>query len=134
MDTTLPHSELFGKSMAFPPRVGEDGRVAWSEGPQNIHESIQIILMTEIEERLMLPEFGGGLSSFLYEPNTTETHRQIEEQIRQALERWEPRVQLESVVVDEDPGNAEAAVATIRYRLVATGQNETLDLTVPLSS
>ena len=59
--------------MSFPPRVGPDGRVAWSEGEVNVREAIRIILMTEPRERLRLPEFGGGLSRFLFEPNTV-TH------------------------------------------------------------
>jgi len=52
---------LIGRSISFPPRV-VDGRVAWSEGADNVRESIRIILMTEPGERLRLQEFGGGLS------------------------------------------------------------------------
>jgi len=43
---------LFGRGISFPPRVGPDGRVAWSEGEVNVRESIRIILMTEQNERL----------------------------------------------------------------------------------
>jgi hypothetical protein len=32
-------NSVFGKGMAFPPRVGADGRMAWSEGT-GIRESI----------------------------------------------------------------------------------------------
>ena len=45
--------QLFGRSIGFPPRVGADGRWAWSEGADNVRESIRIILMTEENERLM---------------------------------------------------------------------------------
>src|SRR5207244_5141326 len=65
--------QLYGRGMAFPPRVGPDGRVAWSEGEVNIREAIQIILKTEERERLNLPAFGGGLRKFLFEPNTVTT-------------------------------------------------------------
>ena len=41
--------QLYGRGMSFPPRVGPDGRIAWSEGETNIRESIQIILLTEPE-------------------------------------------------------------------------------------
>ena len=37
---------LYGKGMAFPPRVGSDRRIAWSEGEDNIRESMRVILMT----------------------------------------------------------------------------------------
>ena len=79
------------------------------------------MLLTEPRERLMLPDFGGGLQSFLFKPNTVTTHRLIQERIIQELTTWEPRVVLESVQVDFDPVNAQSAVININYKLVATG-------------
>jgi uncharacterized protein len=124
---------LFGRGMAFPPRVGGDGRVAWSEGEANVRESIQVILLTERRERLMLPEFGGGLSGYLFEPNTVATRRLIKDRIQRALEQWEPRISVESVAVEPDPQDPEAAVATITYQLVATQTRERVSLGVTLA-
>lgn len=130
---SLSDDKLFGKSIAFPPKIGADGRLTWSQGSQNVRESIEIILLTEARERLMLPEFGGGLNSYLYEPNITATHRLIEERIRQSLKRWDGRINLQDVKVRADADNREAAIATLRYQLVATGQVESLSLTVNLA-
>lgn len=124
---------LFGRGIAFPPRVGPDGRIAWSEGETNVRESIRIILLTEERERLRQPEFGGGLTRFLFEPNTATTRQLIRDRIQRALSEWEPRVRVESVEVDIDPNDAEAALATIAYRLVATRALERVTLTVALS-
>ncbi len=124
---------MFGRGMAFPPRVGPDGRVAWSEGETNVRESIQVILLTERRERLMLPEFGGGLSGYLFEPNTVATRRLIKDRILRALEQWEPRISVESVEVEPDPQDPEAAVATITYQLVATQTRERVSLGVTLA-
>ena len=129
MDT----GRLFGRGMAFPPRVGSDGRVAWSEGELNVREAIRIILMTEQRERLMLPEFGGGLGPFLFEPNTVTTRHLIKDRIRKALARWEPRIQVESVSVEPDPADAQGALATITYKLVATQSRERVSLNVTLA-
>src|SRR6478736_10100278 len=111
---------LFGKGISFPPRVGPDGRVAWSEGEDNVRESIRVILMTNPRERVRLPEFGGGLSAFLFEPNNPTTRHLMEDRIRKALALWEPRVVVESIRVEEDPADRESAIATINYKLVAT--------------
>lgn len=113
---------IYGRGISFPPRIDANGRVAWSEGTQNIRESIKIILLTELGERLMLSEFGAGLKKFLYEPNTVETRRLIEEQITQALNQWEPRIQLQEVNVEEDTNDSQQAIATITYKLTATQQ------------
>jgi uncharacterized protein len=122
---------IFGRGLAFPPRV-EGGRVAWSEGEVNVRESIRIILMTSQRERLRLPQFGGTLHRFLFEPNTVATRQRIRDQIGTALARWEPRVAVESIAVDEDSQDPQAAVATITYRLVATQALERVSLTVSL--
>ena len=129
----MDEGQLFGRGISFPPRIGPEGRMAWSTGAQNIREAIRVILLTETEERLMLPEFGGGLQSFLFEPNTTATHRLIQERITQALGRWEPRIAIESITVEAHSQDPEAAVTTIAYRLVATGVSDRLSLTVQLT-
>jgi len=125
---------IFGRSMSFPPRVGSDGRIAWSEGEVNIREAIRIILLTEPHERLRLPEFGGGLGGFLFEPNTVTTRHLIQERIARALEDWEPRLRVESVAVEPDPVDPQAALATITYKLVTTQTRERVSLTVALAN
>ena len=129
----MPTANIFGRSLSFPPRVGPDGRVAWSEGEQNIRESIRVILLTNLRERLRLPDFGGGLNTFLFESNNVATQRAIEERILQSLKRWEPRISVESARVEEDPSDREAAIATIQYKLVATQTRENLSLSVRLA-
>lgn len=130
----MDEGKLFGRGISFPPRIGPDGRIAWSAGPENIREAIRVILMTEKQERLMLPDFGGGLQSFLFQPNIVATHRLIQERITQALARWEPRIRVESVTVERDPADDHAAIITIAYKLVATGAGDRLSLNVQLST
>jgi hypothetical protein len=124
---------LLGRGISFPPRVGADGRMAWSEGEVNVREGVEVVLKTEVRERLRLPDFGAGLGRFLFEPNTTTTRRQIEDRIVKALALWEPRISVESVAVEADADDPEAAIATIAYRLVATQAQERVSLTVLLA-
>lgn len=124
---------IFGRGIAFPPRLGPDGRWAVSEGEDNIRESIRVILETEQRERIMLPRFGGGLRGYLFEPNTVATRHQIGERIRRALSMWEPRINVDDVAVDPDPRDPQAAIATVRYKLVATRAAAQISLGVKLS-
>lgn len=125
---------LYGRGMSFPPRVDADGRIAWSEGEDNVRENIRVILLTRQRERLLLPEFGGGLDRYLFEPNTAATRQRLREEIERALTRWEPRIRLEAVTVESDARDASTAIATIEYRLVATRQRERVSLTVTLGT
>jgi phage baseplate assembly protein W len=131
---TLDAARIFGKGISFPPRVGPDGRVCWSAGESNVRESIRVILMTETRERVALPDFGGGLGQFLFEPNTVATRQSVQERIQAAITRWEPRVRVENVDVQGDAAEPSAATATITYRLVATQARERVSVRVTLGS
>ncbi len=125
--------QLYGRGMAFPPRVGADGHIAWSEGEANIREAIEIILRTEERERVNLPSFGAGLRRFLFEPNNVATRFQIEDRITKALQQWEPRILVKSVDAEEDPRDPQSAVVTINYQLVATQSTAQVTINVQLA-
>jgi uncharacterized protein len=124
---------LFGRSIAFPPRIGADGKLAWSEGETNIRESIRIILETEPGERINLPGFGAGLRKLLFEPNTVATRFEIQDQVAKALAAWEPRISVTDISVEEDPSDSQGAIATIHYRLVATQVQERISMNLKLA-
>jgi phage baseplate assembly protein W len=129
---TMDNGQIFGRGIGFPPQLGPDGRLAFSAGSENVRQSIRIILLTRPGERLMLSGFGAGLNGFLFEPNTVATRRLIRQEIERALEAWEPRISLQSVTVDEDPQDAESAIATLTYTLVASQATEQLSVRVQL--
>jgi len=128
----MKRADIYGQGISFPPRIGADGRMAWSSGPDNVREAMTVILLTQPGERVMLAEFGGKLRSFLFEPNTVATRRLIQEEIENALKVWEPRATIQSVSVDADAGDPRAAVATIQYELVATQTAGQLSVRVQL--
>jgi uncharacterized protein len=124
--------QIFGCGVAFPPHLDATGQWATSVGAQNVSESIQILLLTRLGERLMYPNYGSSLGTFLFAPNNPATRKSIEEEITRALQLWEPRINIDSVSVDVDPSNAQAAVATIQYRLVANQLPNQVTLTLQL--
>lgn len=126
-------AQIYGQGISFPPRLGADGRIAWSAGPDNVREAIMVILLTARGERLMLSDFGGQLRNFLFEPNTTATRRLLQEEIEKTLGTWEPRITVQSVSVSADANDARAAVATVDYQLVATQQSGQLAVRVKLA-
>lgn len=126
--------QLFGRGIAFPPRIGADGHVAYSEGPMNVREAIHIILMTNFNERVRLPNFGGNLTPYLFQPNTVTTRFQLQDRIVKALTQYEPRITIESVEVVADPSDAQAALITITYKLIATQARERVSVGAQFST
>jgi phage baseplate assembly protein W len=115
-----PAPNPLGQGPSFPPRVGFDGRLAWSAGEDNVRESIRVILMTEAGERLMREEFGCGLRQYLFEPNTVATRQRVQDSIVNSIARWEPRVSLDTVTVDADDNDPRRVNIVVQFRLVAT--------------
>lgn len=124
---------IYGRGVAFPPHVGPDGHIEWSQGEVNIRQAIEVILKTEERERLNLPAFGAGLRRFLFEPNTVGTQHQIAERIQRALQLWEPRITVSAVEVEGDADDPQSAIATIRYQLVATRASGDVTVRVALA-
>jgi Bacteriophage baseplate protein W len=131
----MPDStNLYGQSVSFPPRISTDGSMQWSSGELNVRESICIILRTRPGERIMRPDFGCGLDRYLFEPNSIATLRLIQEEVKLSIQRWEPRVTLNDVVVAVNPTDARAVDITIYYTLVATQTPDRLNMTVALQA
>lgn len=128
----MRRQNIFGQGLSFPPRVGADGRLAWSEGEENVRESIRVILLTEPAERLMREEFGCGLRRFLFEPNTVTTRTLIREAVTNAIRAREPRVRVEQVTVEADPRDPRLVAVEIHFRLVATQAVGSLGVTLQL--
>lgn len=92
-----------GQGLAFPLRVNVQGRVQLSGLIQNIEESIQIILRTQLGERVYRPDFGSRLSELVFAPMNTQTLLLLRLHVQEALTQWEPRIVLEDIQTEPDP-------------------------------
>lgn len=82
----------------FPDAPARAG-LGWLGGMELIRQSVRTILDTEPGERIMVPGFGCGLRRYLMAPNTLATRTAMAADIRDALQAWEPRIQLTEVTV-----------------------------------
>jgi phage baseplate assembly protein W len=87
---------------------GRSGKMNYESGAEKVRQSIWIILDTEPGERIMRPAFGCGLRRHLMKPNTTATRAFIQRDVTQALQVWEPRIELQNVLVT--PGDDPALI------------------------
>ena len=111
--------DFLGVGWSFPVGVDDDGQVRLSAYEESIREAITIILGTSKGERVMRPEFGCGLNDLVFSTNSASTIGRVAYEVRQALERWEPRFELLSV--DVRNGDApEVLQISIECRVVRT--------------
>jgi hypothetical protein len=110
---------FLGVGWAFPVKP-VNGRLQFAAYEDDVEQAIQIILLTERGERPMLPDFGGGLRRFLFEPNSPATHRAIEKVVRAALIDWEPRIDIDRVEVTPDDVQPDLLLIHVDYVVRAT--------------
>lgn len=107
------------------------GRLAFpSSLDESVRASLRVILSTRPGELLFHPDFGAGLDEVLHEPNTLELRREVHDRITESVTRWEPRVELTRVEVDEVPGAPTRLRVQIGYRLKRSGVPQVLGLTL----
>ncbi len=112
--------EFLGAVLAFPLGVDEDGRFRMNQHEDHVRQSIGLILETAAGERMMRPDFGSGLRGLVFAPASPDTMVLVEHQIREALTRFEPRIdvdRVEATVDREEPGRL---LIHLRYRVRRT--------------
>lgn len=95
--------EYLGRGWTFPLKTNLQGGIHLSSAEQDIKEAIQIILRTQRGERMYRPDFGCRLSELAFAPLNSRTLFQIRLYVREALEMWEPRIDLQEIELDIDP-------------------------------
>jgi uncharacterized protein len=105
-----------GQGLAFPLRLNVQGGLQLSSAAQKVKESIWIILRTSLGERLYRPDFGSRLSELAFEPLNSTTMIQIRLYVVEALEVWEPRIEIDRVATEPDPVRGRVDIQ-IDYRL-----------------
>jgi len=126
----------FGPLLGWPllPVPDVYGQLSYPDLEESIRQSIQVILSTRPGEQLMRPDFGGGLDSMVYEPNTLTTRRRIRDLVQNALSRWEPRILLDRVEAWEVENQPDQVRVEIVYRLARTGAPAQMGITVALEN
>jgi phage baseplate assembly protein W len=122
-------ADIIGQGWKFPVKINSKGGLDYSSGPDRIQDAIWIVLSTSLGERLMRPDFGAGVNDYVFEPNSTVVQTQLMAVVREALVKWEPRIEL--IGVRAETGDQPSLVlVSIDYRLRTT--NEIFNLVYPL--
>jgi phage baseplate assembly protein W len=114
------HVDFLGKGWNFPV-AGRSGHIAAAEAEDSISQAIWIILATARGERMMRPDFGCGIHELVFAVNDTATRTRVAHDVREALIRWEPRIDVLDVTV-ETKGRGELLLINVHYR-VRTSNN-----------
>jgi phage baseplate assembly protein W len=119
-------ADFIGRGILFPMGVDASGAIATSTGAEGIDASLRMVLMTAPGERVMRPQFGCRIWDLLFEPVNANTLGLMAEAVRDAVSQWEPRVDLEDVIVEPEKGNSARVDIRLVYRVRTTNDRRNL--------
>ncbi len=127
MSDTLSKTFL-GAGIASPLRADENGALAPAAYEAGVQDSVWIVLSTAKGERVMRPDFGCGIHELVFDTVTASTGGRVAAAVREALLRFEPRIDVLDVNVSPG-GDGEVLLISIDYEVRAT--NNAFNLVYP---
>lgn len=93
---------FLGRGWSFPPTFNNygTGGVEMVEKEEDIKQSLEILMNTNKGERMMLPDYGCDLQSFLFESISSSNLHLLQDMIRTAILNYESRIEVNNVIVD----------------------------------
>ena len=118
--------EFVGAGWSFPVRTDATGGVALVSRERELEESIRLILGTAPGERPMRPEFGCAIHDYVFSGVDTDVGARIAVEVRAALVRWEPRIDVQDVRISFDAEAPALIYIDIRYSVGDTNDPRNL--------
>jgi len=110
---------FLGVGWKFPLQVTPGGKIARAFFEQRVEESIYLILSTAKGERVMLPDFGCGIHDLVFGINDPRTRSAVVQQVREALVRYERRIDVLDISADSSADQPNLLLIRINYRIRA---------------
>jgi phage baseplate assembly protein W len=125
------NASFLGAGWPFPIVPDASGKLTYVAGDANVQQSLLVLLMTALNERVMRPTFGCNAPSYVFAPGSVQFLNRLQESVQDALTMWEPRVDVLSVVAEADADDPTQVMVMVDCRVRAT--NSPLNLVYPYS-
>lgn len=112
---------FLGRGWAFPPSFTTGGAgVELVSGPEDIHQSLQILFATDIGERVMQDNFGCDMNRYLFEEADQGLINGLQQTISDAILYHEPRIELDNLDVSLSDADQGLLLITLEYTVLST--------------
>ena len=118
-------------SIALPiARDSADGFRMIKDFKSLIKQNLKMLVLTNPGERVMIPGFGIGIKTMLFENFGTETYSNIDNKIREQVKIYMPNIQIISISFDESMIDANQLGIQIMFSIPKIGLTEILKVVV----
>jgi phage baseplate assembly protein W len=128
------HGVQMGVGAQSGPEPSATGGIQLVQGDAAIRQSIMLLLTTNPGERVMRPDYGCPLHRLMFWPNDATTAGLAIHYVRQAIRRFEPRIQIVRLNAGADPRDPAMLLITLEYRVRDTGTTDKIDASIELQA
>ena len=122
-------NDFVGAGWSFPLELDRTGGFALVSDDREIEQAIRVILGTAYGERPMRPDFGCRIHDFVFAEADAGTAGDIAAEVRASLRRWEPRIDVDDVIVSIDETDRSLLYVDVRYHV--RSRNDPRNLVFP---
>lgn len=113
--------------------ISPTGGIEMVEDNASVRQAILLLLSTIPGERVMRPNYGCDLHKLIFSPNDNTTAGLAIHYVRQALDRWEPRIQVTFLDADPNPEDPGRLDIVLEYRLRRSERADQLTVSINLA-
>jgi phage baseplate assembly protein W len=121
-------------SIVFPIGISDSGFESFSDSETKaaIQQNLKMLLLTRPGEYVMEPDFGVGMSNFLFDLETQNNEQRISSRIRQQVSKYMPYVSISSIQFNYENVDSNTLGVRLEYITSESQIIETFQLTVTL--
>tara|TARA_Y100001937_G_C6987924_1_gene270733 strand:- start:46 stop:414 length:369 start_codon:yes stop_codon:yes gene_type:complete len=95
-----------------------------------IKQNLKMLILTDPGERVMIPDFGVGIRSYLFENFSETTFTDIENDIKEQAAKYLPIVSITKLNFDNSVQDASTLQVSLEYFIPALGLKDLLEFTI----
>jgi phage baseplate assembly protein W len=95
-----------------------------------IRQNLKMLILTNPGERVMIPDFGVGINSYLFENFNNTIYTQIEADIKEQARKYLPVVNIDNVLFDSSDEDNNTLGLSIVYSIPALNVRDLLEFTI----
>ncbi|GGF24403.1 GPW/gp25 family protein [Hymenobacter cavernae] len=116
-------ANFLGRGWSFPPTFNPNLHpkgVEMTTGLEDIERSLQILLTTRLNERILAPDFGCDLQDAVFQPLDTTLETRLKDLVSTAILYYEARIDLLNVTATEPPQQPGLLLIEVEFKVRAT--------------
>ncbi|MDR3061992.1 MAG: GPW/gp25 family protein [Dysgonamonadaceae bacterium] len=122
----MEKQSYLGTGWAFPPRFIKGKGVEMVDSEEDIRQSLQILLSTVPGERMFRFDYGCNIRQWVFEELNLSTETLIIDCIEQAILHFEPRIEVEKVLLETKDKQEGILWINIDYRIRRTNNRSNM--------